>query len=375
MSNHISPETGKRLNLFRPALWASIGYVILLAGGGCLRLYYCFQLTPYTTDLVRNLGYGKAFPYYGLVLYDLTPLDLAPYPCQYFWENHHYSYPPVTMLLFASIAALGTALPLAKIILTLFDAAGSWAMWKYTGDRWVVLLYWLNPTSVWFTSREGQFEGFVVFWSVLALLALQHKKNYALGILGLAIQTKFFPIFLLPYFLQNLSWREPRRLTAQLAWGIFSLVPSLLAYLFGGYPAHLLEMNYVPNINPLSWLVADPTRYVEYPVWLIYSHLFFSVAFEFFCLYGLKRTQTIWPWLTPFLFVFQVHTSRLGQFWYLMYLPALCLLVEEKNFRRALFLGCWGMSLLGLSSIVSGLTGYQNPPDVMLLIERIFWGF
>lgn len=375
MSLHDALPAGTRRSVFSRKNGIALLYAGLLAAGAGLRLVYCFLPTPTTTDLIRNLGYGQAFRYYGLLLYDMTPLDLSPSPCQFFWENHSYTYPPVTLMLFAAIAALSTALPVAKLILTLFDAIGAWAMWKYTGDRWIVLLYWLNPTSVWFTSREGQFEGFVVLWTVLALLALQHKKPYALGLLGIAVQTKFFPVLLLPYFLQNLPWGEPRRLTAPLAWGIFSLIPSGLAYIFGGFPRHLLEANYVPEINPISWFITDPTRYGDFPAWLIYTHMAVSLAFEFYCLYGMRRTQTIGPWLTPFLFVFLVHTSTLAQFWYLIFLPALCLLVEEKTPRRVLFLGCAGMGLLGLCSILLGPTGYRNPPDVMIVIDKIFWGF
>ncbi len=374
MSIHRAPESWTRHRLF-PEPWISLFFTGLLAAGAGLRLVYCFLPPPTTTDLIRNLGYGQAFPSYGLLLYDMTPSDLAPSPCQFFWENHHYSYPPAALMLFAAIAALSTALPVAKLILTLFDALGAWAMWKYTGDRWIALLYWLNPISVWFSSREGQFEGFVVLWAVMALLALKHKKAYALGLLGIAVQTKFFPALLLPYFLQNLPWREPRRLAASLAWGVCSLAPSFLAYLFGGYPQHLLEANYVPDINPISWFIGDPTRYGDFPAGLIYAHMAVSLAFEFYCLYGMRRTRTVWPWLTPFLFVFLVHTSTLAQFWYLIFLPALCLLVEEKNPRRILFLGCAGMGPLSLCSIFLGPTGYRNPPDVMIVINKIFWGF
>lgn len=354
---------------------SDIVFALLLFGGLALRLTYCFLSTPYTTDLLRNLGYGKAFWEYGFAVYDMTAFDLSPWPCQFLWHNHHYTYPPMTLLLFSAIALVHTAAPWGKIILTLFDGLSAWVIGKSSGDRWLALLYWLNPIGIWFTSREGQFEGYVVFWTVLAVWAMQKKKPWAYGVFGIAVQTKFFPLFLAPWFLERMSWKAPKRLAKEWGWGIASFLPSVLACIFGGYPAHLMEKRYVPPVNPLTWLLADPTQYGDYPFWLILIHIFLSIGFLFFCLYGIKRTQKITPWLSPMLFVILVRSSKLAQFWYFLLLPAFCLPVEDKTLRRILFVFCASFGLMDIHSIFIGPIGYLNPPDVMVLLQKAFWGF
>ena len=169
----------------------------------------------------------------------MTAFDLSPWPCQFLWHNYHYTYPPVTMLLYAAIAFVSTSLAWGKIILTLFDALNVWAISRASGDRWLGLLYWLNPISLWFTSREGQFEGYVVFWTVCAIWALKRKKPWAFGVLGIAVQTKLFPVFLGPLFLKAASWKEPKRLAQEFAWGIASFLPSVMARYMGRIPGTL----------------------------------------------------------------------------------------------------------------------------------------
>jgi glycosyl transferase family 87 len=350
-------------------------FVTLVVAGLALRLTYCFLLTPYTTDLMRNIGYGKAFPFYGFALYDMTAFDLSPWPCQFLWHNYHYTYPPMTLLLFSGISAISTSLAFGKIILTLFDILGAWIIGKASGDRWLGLLYWLNPISIWYTSREGQFEGYVVFWTVLALWALMKKKPWAYGLIGIAVQTKLFPMFLGLVFLQRMSWKKPKRLACELGWGVVSFLPSVAAHIFGGYPAHLMEKHYVPPVNPLSWIIDDPTRFVHFPMPLIYTHLFLSIGFLLFCVYGMKRTRRVIPWVAPLVFVIMVRSSQLAQFWYFMILPALCLPVEDKTMRRILFVWCAAFGVLSIYSIFIGPVGYQNPPDVMFLLSKVFWGF
>ncbi|MGC9326026.1 MAG: glycosyltransferase family 87 protein, partial [Candidatus Hinthialibacter sp.] len=345
--------------------------VLVLAG----RIYYCFQLPLYTTDLLRNLGYGKAFWDYGFALYDMTAFDLSPWPCQFLWHNYHYTYPPLTLLLFGLIAALHTSMVWGKIVLTIFDALSAWIIGRASGDRWLGLLYWINPISIWYTSREGQFEGYVVFWTVLAVWALQRRKPWAYGLLGAAVQAKFFPLFLGPLFLARMSWKAPARLAREWAWGLAAFLPSLAAFLWGGYPEHLMEKNYVPPVNPISWSIGEPGVYQHFPVWLISSHWVVSVGFLLFCLYGMRRTQQVLPWIAPVVFVVLVRLSQMAQFWYFMLLPAFCLPVEDVKLRRILFVWCAAFGLLSLHSIFIGPTGYLNPPDAVVILQKAFWGF
>ena len=281
----------------------------------------------------------------------------------------------MTLLLFALIASIHTSILWGKIVFTIFDALSAWIIAKSTGDRWLALLYWLNPISLWYSSREGQFEGYVVFWMGCALWALQRRKPWAFGLIGLAVQSKLFPAFLGIWFIVRMSWKEPKRLLQECSWGLVSLLPTLLAAIWGGYPEHLMEGSYVPAVNPFSWTISDPHRYFEYPFWLILSHQLISIGFLFFCLYGMKRTALWIPWIAPLLFVILLPFSQLAQFWYYILLPALCLPVEDRSLRRILFLWSMAFGLLSIYSILIGPIGYRNPPDAMLILQKAFWGF
>ncbi|MEW6238818.1 MAG: glycosyltransferase 87 family protein [Candidatus Omnitrophota bacterium] len=350
-------------------------FIALLAAGAAIRLIYCALPPLYTTDLLRNLGYGKAFPVWGFRLYDLTPSDLTPSPMQYLWPNHNFPYPAVTLLFYALIACLHSSLFFGKLALTLIDAVNARLIFKISQDRILAALYWFNPINIWFGSREGQFEPFVILLMLLALRELQKGRSRAYFYLGLAVQAKLFPIFLAPYFLSRLSWRELGRCVRVAVWGAASLVPSLAAACTSGYMAYFFRPGYIPAYNPITWNLGDPSLYPFFPFSLVLAHGIAGFAFVLFCLYGLRRTRQLMQWLAPLVFVFFVKFNRIGQFWYLMLTPAFCLTVEEPSCRRWLFLFSAALGVRSLYSILIGPIGYYNPPDAQYLNILCFWGF
>jgi hypothetical protein len=305
----------------------------------------------------------------------LTAFDLSPLPSQFLWPNHHYTYPAVTLLFFAILSSVWSAVVFGKLVFTVLDAVNAWLMYKITGDRWISLLYWLNPIAIWYSSREGQFESFVVFWMALAILALHKKKLWAFAFLGLGIQTKLFPIFLLPYFLSNMSWKQPRRLACECAWGIASFAPSMLAQLRCDYLMHLFQPGYIPRFNPVSWMLVDPSLYPFFPFWVVVAHWLAGLIFVLGCMYGVKKTGNLVELSAPLLFILSVKASRIGQFWYFMLTPAFCLTISDQKVRRLLFVLSLLLGIRSLYSIFIGPIGYQNPPDAMLLMAKTMWGF
>ncbi len=350
-------------------------FIVLITAGALLRLYYCFLPPLYTTDLLRNLGFGVAFWEWGFKVYDLTAFDLSPLASQFLWPNHHYTYPAVTLLFFALLSGIWPSVIFGKLVFTGFDAVNSWLMYKATGDRWIAVLYWLNPISVWYTSREGQFESFVVFWMVLSLLLLYKKKPWAFGCLSLAIQTKLFPVFLVPYFMSRMSWKNPKRLLREIGWGAAGFIPSLVAVFQCDYLMLFLEPGYIPRYNPISWTLGDPALYPFFPYWIILAHWVAGILFLAACLYGLKKTGKLAEISSPLLFVLAVKASRIGQFWYLMLTPAFCLTVQDNTVRRWLFAFAFLLGFRSLYSILIGPIGYQNPPDAVYLLGKVMWGW
>lgn len=361
--------------LWHSRSWSAILLVLAAAGVGLLRAVYCFSVPLYTTDLLRNLGFGKAFHIWGFGVYDLTPPDFSPWPIQFLWPHHHYTYPAVTLLFYAGVTVISTSMAFAKCVLTLLDVLGTWLIYRVTRDRWTALLYWINPLGVWYVSREGQFEALAGLVMILALHELRREKPWALGLLSLAVQTKLFPVFLLPYFLARLSWRDPKRLARECAWGAAGWLPSLAAGLFSGYLIHLFEPGYIPQVNPISWRLHDPMQFYTYPYWLPVAHAGVSLVFLALCLYGMEKQQRVVEFLAPLAFLVFVKSILIGQFWYVTLLPAFCLPVEDTKWRRWLFAACLLFGARELHSIFIGPIGYQNPPDVMSLLEKAFGGF
>ncbi len=363
------PEDRKHL-----AGWHEIFFYGAAAAILILRAAYCFLVPLYSTDVLRNLGYGMEFPRYGFRVYELTPYDFSPRDYQYFWPNHHYTYPVVTLLFYALLAALWPSIVSAKLALTAIDGLNAVLIHRITRDRWCALLYWAYPACVWFASREGQFEPLVNMFSLLAIFFLQRRQPMAWLFLALAVQTKFFPVFLVPYALSRL-WGKPRRdWIHALLWGLAGMGPSFHAIATSRYLDHLFQPGYVPINNPISWALFHPGLHAFTPFWLVLSHWLAGLAFVLACLWFMKMENRWVPYFAPLVFVVFVKANRIGQFWYMMITPAFCLTVENPRHRRVLLLLALLFGIRSLYSIFVGPVGYVNPDDVTLVLERCMFG-
>jgi hypothetical protein len=107
---------------------------------------------------------------------------------------------------------------------------------------------------------------------------------------------------------------------------------------------------------------------------LFFNHWFGSMVIIILCLYGMKRTNRITEFIAPILYICSVKSSPLSHFWYYILLPAFCLPIRDKWIRRILFFVIILVSLRDFYSIFIGPIGYQNPPNVRILLERVFLG-
>ncbi|MCP4710129.1 MAG: hypothetical protein GY869_16020, partial [Planctomycetes bacterium] len=224
----------------------------IVAAAAGLRLGFCFATPLYTTDVLRNLGYGVEWWTYGFRVYEMTPFDFSPEVYQFLWPNRHYTYPAVTLIFFAGVAKVWASIVSVKLVLTLVDFFNAWTIGRITGNRWLALLYLCHPIGIWFVSHEGQSEPLVNFFMILCLYYLQKDRPVSFCFLTLAIQTKLFPVFLVPYALYKLWWKPIRRAGTYLAWGVAGFAPSVIAALSSGYLSHLFQPGYVPRNNPIS---------------------------------------------------------------------------------------------------------------------------
>ena len=356
-----------RVSARSPGFW-----LVLVVG--VLRLSYCFSVPLYSTDILRNLGYGIEFHYYGLRVYEMTPYDFSPEIYQYFWPNHHYTYPAVTLLFFAAVAKVWASIVFAKLLLTAVECLNGWLVYRVTQDRWCAWLYFCHPLSLWFVSHEGQFEPIVNLLTLLSLLLWQKNRLSAFLFLSLAVQTKLFPIFLFPLFLARMLRLSWRRTLQALGWGCIGLLPSGVAAWNSAYLAHLFLPGYVPKSNPITWALMDHGLQAFTPLWIVLSHWIAGIVFLGAILVFMRSEQRFLPFLAPLIFVAFVKANPVGQFWYMLLTPVFCLPVEHRNHRRILLALTLPFGLHSLWSIVAGPVGYCNPSPVMDILRRSMFG-
>ncbi|MEW6235291.1 MAG: hypothetical protein AB1656_07885 [Candidatus Omnitrophota bacterium] len=356
-----------KVPLKSPWFWA----VIAIAG---LRLYYCFSVPLYTTDIFRNLGYGLEFQHYGFLVYAMTPYDFAAEPYQYFWPNHEYPYPAVTLLFYAAVAKVWACIFFAKLVFTLIDFINAWLVYKVTDDRICALLYFFYPICLWYVSREGEFEPLVNFFMLLALWMQRRRHSSALFFLSLAVQTKLFPIFLLPWMLAQILRLPKRKILACAVWGAAGWLPSAMAALNSHYLEHLFSPGYVPISNTISWAILHPDLLGFTPFWLALAHFIAGVIFAGASFYCIRQENRFLPYLAPLVFVTFVKSNPIGQFWYMILTPVFCLTVENPRHRRLLMALSWLFSLRSSLSILIGPFAYQNPRPVYEILQKAMFG-
>ncbi|HEY2733349.1 MAG TPA: glycosyltransferase 87 family protein, partial [Polyangiales bacterium] len=194
------PSEAKRVRMHDALFALAIGAVTLF------RLYYCTLVPGTTGDLPRHIFYGLYVNRDGLSAAGKPLVALSHYLEPVSWSGLPYSYPIVALHFFQAIALVSPTMFFAKLALTTLDGASAVMIQKYSGQRWLSLLFWAAPMSLWWVSREGQFEPLQSFLLIAAIYALKEQAGLAFALLGLAIQTKLTAAVMLPWFLIEL-WR------------------------------------------------------------------------------------------------------------------------------------------------------------------------
>jgi hypothetical protein len=315
-----------------------LGFLAVLA----LRLHYCAAVPAETTDILRNVGYGRAFWSYGFRLYDMRPVDLEPASgWDGLWPQNVYDYPVATLLFFAFLAKVSTSLVVAKVVLSAIELGNSALVFRLTGSPLLALLYWASPASLWWVSHEGQFEPLVVGFALLALHSLRTGRTTSAYVwLAIAVQAKLFPILLLPYFAVR-----ARSNRASLAFAV-AFLPSLLALTGSRYITRMFAPDYWPSgFNPFAWNLADEAHHAWMPRPLVLA----CGALTYGCLLaaaGLlvralwRRRPEAMPtavgYLPLVLFLALLKSIGWAQFWYLLQIPVFVLAIEEARPQRFL---------------------------------------
>lgn len=331
-----------------------------------LRVYHLSQLPANTSDVVRHLIQGLVVLKHGLASAGTSLTAYYPqlWPLPFATEPYHY--PVVTLLFFTGIAALSPSVYFAKLALTLVVATNAVMLYKLTRQAWVATLYWCYPASIWWVSREGQFEPLQELFVFAALLTQSRSIIAAFALLALAVQTKLTAVLLLPVLLWRARRQDPSERLRR------TLSRALLGMTVGLSPT-LIALRYYPS---LDWLTAGaPLRYNPYYFKPFAAEMFlwhppWLVAWNQLASYGLLLALIVLGWRLrrrvefagAALFVGLCKVVTQAQFWYLLLLPSFFSVISQSRVRLLLFALLPLLELRSTSELALGPWGYRVDP-------------
>ncbi|HTO53832.1 MAG TPA: hypothetical protein VMR50_10630 [Myxococcota bacterium] len=346
--------------------WLTPSLVILGLAVTALRAWQLESLPVITGDVVRNLLYGVAVRFLGVSAAASPLADLNSGWSAASWANLPYNYPPLTLGFFTLVSAVSATVFAAKLALTAIEAVNAVLVGRLTRSSVLGLLYWASPMSIWWVSREGQFEPLQSLFTLLALLAVGAAPLLAGLSAACAVQVKLTAILVLPW----LAWRchsaGPRALGLLGLGFAAGLFPALYAERAYQGVSHVFRYSTPLLYNPYYWDWSAP-MFTWNPGWLVLCDELASYAMLAALVTYAVRRGSVWSSAAAIGFVAICKTHTNVQFWYFLLLVPLLVPIEDRRWRFAL-IAC--VPLLDVSSIVSvfgtpiGLHGWHGLPSV-----------
>jgi hypothetical protein len=267
-----------------------------------------------------------------------------------------YNYPIFALTFFTALAAIMPTIFFAKLSLTAVEAVNSILVSRITGSRWLGLLYWGMPASIWWVSHEGQFEPIQALFTFASMAVFASSPIWSGVLIAFAIQTKVTALFLIPLFLWR-SWNRGnlKQWSAGLVLGI---VPTFLAQT--KYKA--VKVGFFSGsalvYNPYYWNPWNKTYWAWHPDWLI---VWVQVA-TYGAILGLViaayLTRKPIDFLAPLAFLGACKAAVQAQFWYLILLPTFIVPVRNRQIRAIALIAILALEPVSAVQIVSGPFGY-----------------
>ncbi len=341
-----------------------------------LRLRYALTLPDETADLSRHMAYGAriwtdgpgvaALPLEKLAA-NTAPahIDLQDMPrhATWFieWSWLPYNYPAMALAFFTALAALSPTLLAGKLALTLIEAANALLAWKITDSRWTGLLVWASAPSIWWVSREGQFEPLQNLFVLAALLALRRgRTGAAWTLLLLAVQTKVTAVVLVPWFLRELV-RDPTRARAAAVGALAGLLPTALAS--AAYPAVANVFRHAAPLAVSPWGIPALGMSPPPPTWTSLMHVLALAglaAVVAVLVVGARRATDRWAYVAPAAFLAALLVAGQAQPWYVLLLPAFLVPVADARVRNAAIAATLLMDPSSWARVFGGDTGARE---------------
>ena len=251
---------------------ATLSAVVAVA---ILRVWYCLLLPANTGDTLRHLVYGQLALQRGLGVASLPLAKISADFARVSWPDVSFNYPILALLFDIAMAWIWPSLFAMKLVLTLIEGANALLIWRWLGQKWIAVLYWISPISIWWASREGQFEPLQNLFCILAIGLFIRRRTPAWLLLALAIQVKLFAVFLLPLFMIG----SRRRGDLAKGVGVFALglLPTLIASFYYDVAGNF-SRSFDLYFNPYYFNFLNRSIFVWVPVWLIFCNQIVSDA-------------------------------------------------------------------------------------------------
>ena len=332
-------------------------FCLIACAVGVLRIYYCAQLPVNTGDITRHLYTGLVVLKHGLRSAGEPLISSFPEAGAVAWSQLPYNYPIVTLTYFTALAAMMPTIFFAKASLTVVEGINAFLVTRITGSRWLGLLYWGMPASIWWVSHEGQFEPLQAFFTFAAMSAFVLSPFWSGVLLSLAIQTKVTALFLIPLFL----WRSWHRAT---------LKPWMLGLVLGTIPTWLAQTRFKAvkmgffmgrgalDYNPYYWNPFNKLYWAWHPDWLIVWAQVATYAAIVAILFAVYWTRKPIDFLAPFTFLSACKVAGSAQFWYLILLPTFLVPLRHRRIRAIALVAIIALEPVSAVEMISGPFGY-----------------
>ncbi len=312
-----------RKQQFSDAIMRQWGLGVAIAAVGIIRLLLCIQLPNASSDLLRNMLWGLHLNCGGIACAAKPLVALDPTLADLPFAENPYNYPPVAMAFFCGCAALRPCLLLPKLVLTVIEAVNALLLARIAGRKWIGVLYWAAPLSIWAASREGQFEPIQNLFVLLSVAAFRRHPALAFGLAGLAAQTKVLGGAILIYMIWEILRTWPRFVPACFAALAVSFLPCLVAQIH--YPSIQQIATYTTEVrqNPVYWIFSDASLHGVYrPTWVAYSQAI-SWALLGLMVWEHRGGLPAWNFLPAAAAIVYFKTTTNFMPWYWLVVPAL----------------------------------------------------
>jgi hypothetical protein len=336
---------------------------VALTAATIIRGWECTQLPAKTGDIYRHLLTGVMVRDTGWQAATL-PLDvwspgarqIAP------WTAQPYNYPPLALGFFVFLAYVGPSVLIAKLVLTALELLNACLVFHLTGSRCVAAVYWCLPLSIWWVSREAQFEPLQNTLVLLGLIGLRANRRWSWACWVAACQVKIFAVLLAPQFAWRWCALAPIPRLRALALAVLALFPTVLACAF--WPViHQTLSTFSWDViwNPWHWRALLDVRYGHWCpsyllLWMRCATLFLAGAIVWL---GLRDRMEKDAVIAPLLFLIASVVMAVFQGWY--FCALIPLVLAPRGTVAKLF-------LLALVQCCEPLSVYQ------LCVRPVGWG-